>query len=97
MDDISREWNRSQNMWLVRTSLIFQLKYKDAVRFDLLSDYILNHMDSREFFIQKAMGWALRQYSKFEPDEVIRFAAEHHDLPNLTRKEAMKHLNRKKA
>jgi 3-methyladenine DNA glycosylase AlkD len=96
MEGITNQWNLSDNIWLVRTSLLFQLKYKEQLRFDLLSKYILRHRDSHEFFIQKAMGWALRQYSKVKPEEVVRFVSRY-ELPKLTEREAMKHVNRTNA
>ncbi|GLB59138.1 hypothetical protein NCCP133_12710 [Cytobacillus sp. NCCP-133] len=61
------EWVTSDDMWLRRTSILFQLKYKDRTDEDLLYRYILENNESKEFFIQKAIGWALREYSKNEP------------------------------
>lgn len=61
-------WATSENMWLRRTSILFQLKYKTRTDEDLLYCYILLNNDSKEFFIQKAIGWALREYSKTNPE-----------------------------
>ena len=59
----------------------------------LLVDCILPNLDDREFFIRKAIGWALRQYARIEPDWVRGFVAEHADrMSGLTRREAIKHL-----
>ncbi len=86
-------WNASDNIWLQRSSILFQLKYRHETDFELLKKYILNHADSKEFFIQKASGWALRQYGKYNPNAVIKFINEHKDeLSNLTVREGMKHL-----
>jgi 3-methyladenine DNA glycosylase AlkD len=85
-------WNQSSNMWLIRVSIIFQLKYKEDTDFALLKKYILAHWDSKEFFIRKAQGWALRQYGKFHPTPVVQFVKEHPEFSGLTRREALKHL-----
>lgn len=84
-------WNKNPDMWKVRTSLLYQLKYKDEVDFDALSRFILAHADSKEFFLQKASGWALRQYSKFDPDKVREFIASH-ELSPLTVREGSKYV-----
>lgn len=83
-------WNKSSNIWNIRTSIIFQLKYKDKLDFDLACTMILNHIDSKEFFIQKASGWILREYAKTHMTKVKTFV-EGHALSNLTKREALKH------
>lgn len=90
-DAITGKWNESQNMWLQRVSVIFQLKYKHKTDLVLLSKHILRHSDSKEFFVQKAIGWALRTVAKFNPDFVRDFV-EKHPLKPLSKREAMKHL-----
>ena len=89
---IMEYWLASGNMWLQRTSLIFQLKYKEYTDTDLLSRQInaLNH--SKEFFINKAIGWALREYSKTNPDWVRQFVAQT-ELSTLSKREALKRLD----
>ena len=91
----TEKWMKSGNFWLQRTALLFQLKYKKDTDTDLLFDLIerLNHED--EFFIRKAIGWALREYSKTDPEAVISFV-ESHELKPLSRKEALKVVERKK-
>jgi 3-methyladenine DNA glycosylase AlkD len=84
----------SGNMWLQRTALLFQLKYKKATDVNLLSDYILRLQGSKEFFINKAIGWILREYSKTDPDWVIQFV-QNNNLANLSRREALKWIDRK--
>jgi 3-methyladenine DNA glycosylase AlkD len=71
--EVILNWNRSENMWLIRSSIIFQLKYKNEVNEELLEMCILPHTQDKEFFIRKAIGWALRQYSRFNPDWVRDF------------------------
>ncbi|MEZ7931103.1 MAG: DNA alkylation repair protein, partial [Flavobacteriales bacterium] len=61
---VTKKWMNSDNMWLQRTCLIFQLKYKEEIDTDLLTDYILQLKDTKEFFINKAIGWILREYTR---------------------------------
>jgi len=86
------KWKLSDNMWINRTAILFQLKYKDKLDFDLLTEHILHHQESKEFFINKASGWALRQHSKLEPEQVKTFLSNHPNLSNLTKREASKYL-----
>ena len=83
------KWISSNNMWLQRSALLFQLKYKDAVDVELLSYSINSLLGSKEFFINKAIGWSLRQYGKYNPEWVIEFA-NNTKLENLSRREALK-------
>lgn len=85
-------WMQSEDIWLNRTAIIFQLKYKEKVDFELLKENILFHLGSDEFFINKASGWALRQYSKFNPEEVRHFIDDNPTLSKLTIKEASKYI-----
>ncbi|MFN5148429.1 MAG: DNA alkylation repair protein [Flavobacteriia bacterium] len=87
------EWRNSENVWLQRSCLLFQLKYKEKTDFDLLKELIRQFSPTKEFFIQKAIGWSLRQYSKTDPEAVRQFVLEI-GLKGLAAKEAMKHLNR---
>jgi 3-methyladenine DNA glycosylase AlkD len=89
--EIIEKWRNSDNMWLNRTCLIFQLKYGNTVDFELLKSLIRQYQPVKEFFIQKAIGWALRQFSKFNPDAVREFIAEI-NLQGLARKEASKYV-----
>jgi 3-methyladenine DNA glycosylase AlkD len=88
--EIAEKWNNSSDFWLVRTSLLFQLKYGEKTDKVLLRDLILPHHDNKEFFIRKAIGWALRQYAKTNPKWVYDFVNKVHLSP-LSRKEALKH------
>jgi len=87
-------WMDSGNMWLQRSALLFQLKYKAATDQELLFEYIQMLQDNKEFFIRKAIGWALREYSKTVPDNVIKFV-ENTRLSGLSRREALKWIERK--
>lgn len=68
-------WAGHENFWLRRAALLFQLKYKVDTTEELLYSYILKNADSKQFFIQKAIGWALREYSKTNPLSVKEFIA----------------------
>jgi 3-methyladenine DNA glycosylase AlkD len=86
---VTKKWMNSDNMWLQRTCLIFQLKYKEEIDTDLLTDYILQLKDTKEFFINKAIGWILREYTRTNPEWVIDFVNKH-ELSNLSKREALK-------
>ncbi len=86
----------SGNIWLQRICLIFQLTYKEETDFALMKEYILRLAASKEFFIQKGAGWALRQHSKYDPEGVVEFVQNYPQLAPLTRREALKWLNNQK-
>lgn len=84
-------WRNDPDMWLVRTTLIFQLKYKNETDKDLLASLIIQHADWKEFFIEKAIGWSLRQLAKFDEQWVIHFV-QTQSLSNLSKREALKNI-----
>ena len=86
-------WRNSQNLWLRRTSLLFQLKYKNNADFPLLCAIIRENLGSKEFFINKAIGWALRQYSRVD-DQAVRDFVNQTPLHPLSAREALKWLER---
>lgn len=88
---VTRGWMESGSLWLQRLALIFQLGYREKTDRDLLFGYILRVADSREFFLQKGAGWALRQYARTDPEAVRAFVGNHRLAP-LTRREALKHI-----
>ncbi|MBI5934540.1 MAG: DNA alkylation repair protein [Chloroflexi bacterium] len=85
------KWRKSENFWLRRTCILFQLNYKAETDFDLLCKIIRENLGSKEFFINKAIGWALRQYARTNPKAVKKFVKAT-ELHPLSRREAMKHL-----
>lgn len=89
---VTERWMASGNMWLQRVCLIFQLTYKEKTDTELMFRFILELQDSKEFFIQKAAGWALRQYSKTDPEAVKAFIEAHPGLAPLTKREGLKRL-----
>jgi 3-methyladenine DNA glycosylase AlkD len=87
-----KKWRRSDNFWLRRTTLLFQLGYKEETDFDLLCELIHENLGSDEFFINKAIGWALRQYAWTDPKPVKKFVKETKELHPLSRREALKNI-----
>lgn len=83
------KWLKSENIWLQRCALLFQLKYKTDLDTELLVYAITSLLGSKEFFINKAIGWVLREYSKTNPDWVEDFVY-HTELHSLSRKEALR-------
>ena len=89
-------WRGSNNFWLRRTCILFQLSYKKDTDFDLLKEIIRENLGSKEFFINKAIGWALRTYSRVDAQGVRAFVAVT-PLHPLSAREALKWLDRQVA
>ncbi len=85
------KWENSNNMWLKRVCIIHQLTYKQETDTDYLEKIIFMNQESKEFFIQKAIGWALRQYAKVNPLWVNNFVASN-TLKPLSHREALKNI-----
>jgi 3-methyladenine DNA glycosylase AlkD len=91
------KWIQSNNMWLQRSAILFQLKYKADTDEKLLFHIILLLSHSPEFFIRKAIGWALREYSKTNAAAVEDFVQQYEkELSNLSKREALKVIRKKK-
>ncbi len=86
------KWIESENFWYQRAAIISQLMYRHQTDFLLLQALILRRADSKEFFIRKASGWALRQYSKINPGAVKEFISTN-SLSPLTVREGMRRIN----
>ena len=84
-------WNQNKNFWLQRSSIMFQRSYKKDTNTELLSKYILNVRENKEFFVQKAIGWALREYGRSNPTWVKKFVKEH-QLTGLSAREALRRI-----
>ena len=84
-------WIKSPNFWHQRLCILFQLDYKNQTDVTLLSTIILSLNTSKEFFIQKAIGWSLRQYARTDQEWVLDFV-DNHPLMPLSKREALKHL-----
>jgi len=86
-------WSRDPNMWKRRSAILCQVRAKAATDLDLLYACIAPSMDSNEFFLRKAIGWALREYGWTDPAEVRRYvAANETRLSPLSRREALKNI-----
>ena len=88
------KWAVDENIWKRRVAIISQLKSKSNTDVELFSKCILPSIGRPEFFLRKGIGWALREYSKTDPDWVIGFVKRHPDLSKLSRREALKCLER---
>lgn len=91
IEESIEKWAKSDNLWLKRSSILFQLKYKEETKEAILYKYIIANAESKEFFIQKAIGWALREYSKTNPSSVRDFINET-SLPKLSIREGSKYI-----
>ncbi|MDZ7742512.1 MAG: DNA alkylation repair protein [Bacteroidota bacterium] len=91
---VTRKWMDSENIWLQRSALLFQLKYKSETDFELMKSTIEELKDSKEFFIRKAIGWVLREYSKTDSAAVIAYV-DHAGISNFSKTEALKWLKRR--
>jgi 3-methyladenine DNA glycosylase AlkD len=95
VDAEMRRWSRDENLWKRRVSIICQLGFKAETDLTLLYDCIEPNLDDREFFVRKAIGWALRDYAWHDPGEVDRYVREHAGrLSPLSRREATRNLER---
>ncbi|WP_239256105.1 DNA alkylation repair protein [Listeria ilorinensis] len=90
-DATVERWLASGNIWLIRTAILFQLKYKEQTDEAFLFRIICKERRQKEFFIQKAIGWSLREYAKTAPEAVYQFV-EQTELAPLSRREALKHF-----
>lgn len=89
--EVIERFSNSNTMWLNRSAIIFQLSYKDKTNFELLKSECEKHKESNEFFIQKAIGWALRDYSRFNPIGVTNFVNAT-NLKPLSKREALRNI-----
>ena len=86
-------WVQDPNMWLRRTAIICQVGAKESTDEQRLFSYCRQTMAEKEFFIRKAIGWALREYAKTNPDSVASFVTRHRDdMSGLSFREATKHI-----
>ena len=88
---VIEQFSNSENMWLNRSAILFQLGYKQKTNPDFLFSECLKQSHSKEFFIQKAIGWALREYAKSNPEAVKEFVKTS-NLKPLSTKEALKNM-----
>ena len=89
----ANQWISSNNIWLQRSSLLFQLKYKENLNTELLTHVIHSLLDSEEFFVNKAIGWILREYSKTNSEWVCDFI-DKTNLSKLSNREGLKFIKK---
>jgi 3-methyladenine DNA glycosylase AlkD len=93
---ILREWALSDDLWKRRSAILAQLGFKADTDLKLLYDCMRPSLERPEFFLRKAIGWALRQHAWTDPKEVVRFVKAHEKrLSPLSKREALKNINRK--
>jgi 3-methyladenine DNA glycosylase AlkD len=91
MKETLHRWESHDSFWIRRACLIFQLRYRQETDLDLLQYFINQFKPDREFFIQKAIGWSLREVSKWNPTWVAR-VVEEEQLTGLAKREASKYI-----
>jgi len=93
LEEVLLKWSLSDNIWLRRVAIDHQLLRKEKTDVHLMEKILLNNLDQTEFFINKAIGWALRDYSKTNPDWVASFIEKNKErMAELSIKEASKYL-----
>ena len=90
--ELMRYWATDENIWIRRCAIEHQLGRKENTDTSLLTEIIEANLKSTEFFINKAIGWALRDYSKTDPDWVRNFISSHPDLSALSVREGSKYV-----
>jgi 3-methyladenine DNA glycosylase AlkD len=93
---VTNRWMDSGNIWLQRSCLLFQLKFKKGTDLELMFGFIEKLSNHQSFWIRKAIGWVLREYSKTDPQRVLRYVNAHPELSGLSKREALKFINREK-
>ncbi|CAN2204687.1 COG4912 Predicted DNA alkylation repair enzyme [Candidatus Nanopelagicaceae bacterium] len=93
-EKLIEKWNKSSNIWLIRSAIQHQRGRKYDADNKLILRYCHEHADSKEFFIVKAIGWALRDMAKISPREVRTFLKDHPDLGRVAVREAERGLGR---
>ena len=88
-----RAWARGPDLWKRRSAILCQLKFKDTTDIDLLHSCIEHSIEDREFFLRKAIGWALREHAKTDPDGVVAYVVSNaHRMSALSKREALRNL-----
>lgn len=88
-----RRWSADDDLWKRRTSILCQITFKEETDLELLYDCIEPSLSSKEFFLRKAIGWALRSHAWIDPAEVKRYVRKHaKQLSPLSRREALKNI-----
>ncbi|WP_250675455.1 DNA alkylation repair protein [Paraclostridium ghonii] len=91
VEEYIHSWSKDENIWIRRSAILYQLKYKDKLDTETLRIIINDNIQDDDFFIKKAIGWILREYSKTNKNWVLKFINEN-QLSNLSMKEAIKYI-----
>ena len=86
-----RAWAKGDDLWLRRTAILAQVRFRDATDLVLLEDCIAPSIRRKEFWLRKAIGWALRSHAYTDMAWVKRYVAAHPELSGLSKREALKH------
>ena len=93
VNEILLNWSLDKNIWIRRVAINHQILRKEKTNVELLEQIIINNFNQKEFFINKAIGWSLRDYSKTNPKWVIDFIKRHkNSMNNLSIREASKYI-----
>ena len=92
IENVITRFSNSENIWLNRSAILFQLGYKQKTNFELLKSECEKHKNKNDFFIRKAIGWALREYAKTN-SEAVKNYVDSSDLKPLSKKEALKNID----
>ena len=93
VNEILLNWSLDENIWIRRVAINHQILRKEKTNIELLEQIIINNFNQKEFFINKAIGWSLRDYSKTNPKWVIDFIKRHkNSMNNLSIREASKYI-----
>ena len=92
IENVITPFSNSENIWLNRSAILFQLGYKQKTNFELLKSECEKHKNKNDFFIRKAIGWALREYAKTN-SEAVKNYVDSSDLKPLSKKEALKNID----
>ena len=96
MKPILLQWSKDKDLWKQRTAILSQLTFKTDADLDFLFATIEPSLERKEFWLRKAIGWALRTQAQFHQAEVLGYVREHRDiLSGLTKREALKHYPEK--
>ncbi|MCF7810310.1 DNA alkylation repair protein [bacterium] len=93
MKEILKQWIKDDDLWIRRTAILSQLRFKSDTDYKMLFDFCIQCLHEKLFWIRKAIGWALREYSKHEPDKVRMFVdANREAMSGLSLREASKYI-----
>ena len=96
MKPILKRWSKDEHLWKRRTAILSQLTFKEDTDLAFLFATMMPSLERKEFWLRKAIGWALRQQARTHEAEVLAFVREHKDvLSGLTKREALKHYPEK--